>query len=393
MTAKPAGLYVHIPFCEVKCRFCDFAAYPGLRSEIPRYLKALDREMAAQSSTHQENTAIDTVYFGGGTPSILSATEFDQLMASVRSHFQIARQSGTQPEISIECNPETIDAAKLECYRQNGVNRISLGLQATQERLLKTLGRLHSFEKLKEVFALARQIGFNNINIDLMYGLPDQSMDDWKETLDQVLAVKPEHLSAYALSIEEKTAFSKSGVSKDNDLQAEMYEYLNQAMDKAGFSHYEISNFAKPGFESRHNLKYWRNENCLGIGVSAAGYMNGIRRKNTERVMEYLEAIETNQSPAIEETSLNAEDRIGEDLMLALRLKEGAEISAQAGELYGPVINKYLKLGYLTIAANRIHPTQKGWLLSNQMFQDLLTPPSDPSVDVDRLVGNGKTLR
>lgn len=368
MTAdsKPAGLYVHIPFCEMKCRFCDFAAYPGLLQEIPRYLKALEREIQIYKGTE-----LDTLYFGGGTPSILSAPEFEALMRSLRSVFKIDPGA----EITVECNPESAQLEKLYAYRRNGASRISFGLQATQERLLKSLGRLHSFDTLKESFCFARRAGFGNINIDLMYGLPGQSMDDWKESLSATLDLEPEHLSAYALSIEEKTAFNKSGVRKDDDLQAEMYEHLHETMVEAGYDHYEISNFAWPEHESRHNLKYWRNEACVGVGVSAAGYRDGVRRKNTERVMDYLEAVEGGRTAVIEETALPSGDRIGEDIMLGLRLREGIELSTAASRLYGAVIEKYLALGYLKMEENRICPTAKGWLLSNQMFQDLLTPP------------------
>ncbi len=379
------GLYVHIPFCQVKCKFCDFAAYPGLLKEIPRYLSALEREIQAY-----RGIVIDTLYFGGGTPSILSSTEFNRLMNSIRSVFTLTSNF----EASIECNPETVDAEKLETYRKNGVNRISFGLQVTQERLLKDLGRLHSFNQLKKVFTLAGEAGFKNLNIDLMYGLPGQSRADWKESLDQTLALSPDHLSAYALSIEEKTAFKKSGVEKDDDLQAEMYEVLCETLENTGFTHYEISNFARSGYECRHNLKYWKNQNCLGAGVSAAGYWDGARRKNTERVMEYMDAVECGKSPVIEEAILSEEDRIGEDLMLALRLKEGCTVSKVMRNLYGSIIDKYLDLGYLKMEGNKLCPTEKGWLLSNQMFQEFLTPPDLYSrVDINGAVGNRETLR
>lgn len=368
---RPIGLYVHIPFCHVKCRFCDFAAYPGLLAEIPRYLKALDREMDAH-----RGQALDTLFIGGGTPSLLSPDEFRQLTASLKNDFTLTPNL----EASIECNPETGAEEKFAAYLEEGVNRISFGLQATQDKFLKSLGRTHDYETFAKAFRAARTAGFKNVNIDLMYGLPGQTLEDWKECLARALAFGPEHLSAYALSIEDRTAFGKSGVDKDDDLQAEMYEVLYRTLEEAGFEHYEISNFAKPGFECRHNLKYWRNQDCAGIGVSSAGYLNGVRSKNHERVMDYLSAIESGGRPVIEEDRLAEGERIGEDLMLAFRLKEGCEVSEAGWNLYGAVIQKYMNEGFLRRDGARVVPTKKGWILSNQMFQDFLTPPEAAKV-------------
>ena len=366
---RAAGLYVHIPFCHVKCRFCDFAAYPGLLKEIPRYLKALELEMKTQRGRE-----VDTLFIGGGTPTVLEAAQLRDLMTALRSHFLLEDSL----EASVECNPESTTAEKLEAMKQSGVNRLSFGLQAVQDAHLRALGRLHDFAQFEKVFRQARSIGYPNLNIDLMYGLPGQTLADWEETIGRVLELSPEHISAYALSVEEFTAFGRSGVDTDGDNQAEMYETIADRLEAAGYHHYEISNFARPGLECRHNLKYWRNEPCLGIGVSAAGYEPPFRRTNADRVAAYLEAVESGRSPAVETTALTEPSLVGEDLMLALRLKEGLTPTARMRELYGGVLDRYERLGFLSMESGRVRPTRRGWLLSNQIFQELLEPLEVP---------------
>lgn len=364
-TDAPYGLYIHIPFCHVKCKFCDFAAYPGMLREIPRYLKALNTEMRGF-----EGTGLDTIFVGGGTPTTLEAKQLGDLFSEVRKIFSVSKRC----EISVECNPESTTPEKLEAMKKAGVNRLSFGLQATQDHLLKRLGRQHDFDQFKSVFLQSRKMGFKNLNVDLMYGLPEQTLNDWQETLEQVLELEPEHLSAYALSVEEKTQFRHSGVRADDEIESEMYLIADGKLEPAGFVHYEISNFAKPGCECRHNLRYWKNLDCLGVGVSAASYMNGVRRKNTDRVGAYLDAIERGQSPVIEDVVLSDAERAGENLMLGLRLKEGVPVKSREAEIYADVLNKYRDLGFLAFDADRIRPTLRGWLLSNQMFQELLEP-------------------
>lgn len=360
------GLYVHIPFCHVKCRFCDFAAFPGMMKSVPRYLSALDLELQGYRGYR-----LGSLYIGGGTPSVLTPSDWTALMDSV-SH---ALDRASDWEATVECNPENTTREKLAAYLKTGINRLSFGLQAAQDHLLKGLGRQHDFADFRRVFRQARAAGFANLNVDLMYGLPGQSFADWKDSLDSVLELEPDHISAYALTVEDRTAFGRSGVRSDDEFQADLYEYASVRLQAAGYDHYEISNFARPGFESRHNLRYWKNEPCLQAGVSASGYLNGVRRKNTERIPDYIQAVENGQSPVIEELILNEEDRVGEDLMLALRLRQGAEVSPAMRQLYGPVLNKYVAMGLLRERGTRVVPTLTSWLLSNQISRDLLTPP------------------
>lgn len=358
------GLYVHLPFCHVKCKFCAFAAFPGRLNDIPRYLAALAADLRRLPAA-----SLDTLYFGGGTPTVLESSDWSGLFSVLHEKF-----SFTSPEISIECNPESTTPEKLEAFRALGVNRLSFGLQASQEKHLAGLGRLHDWARFETAWRDARAAGFTNLNVDLMYGLPEQTLAEWKECLDRVLALAPEHLSAYALTVEEKTPFGHHGVETDDDLQADMFEVLADKAGAAGLGHYEISNFAKPGFECRHNMKYWRNEECLGAGVSAAWYSGGVRRKNTENLSEYMAAIEGEKSPVIDEARLPEGEKIGEDLMLGLRTREGAPLSERALDLYGAALRRHATDGLIIMGCDHVTPTPRGWLLSNRLFQDLLSP-------------------
>lgn len=367
------GLYLHIPFCDVKCRFCDFAAYPGRKNDIPRYRAALERDLRDRAREFPDRR-LATFYVGGGTPTVYSAAELTALANLVTTLFPAAPDW----EATLEANPEGAALEKMAAARAAGFNRLSLGLQSSDDRLLKTLGRLHTFDGFKTAFRTARAAGFDNVNVDLMFGLPGQTADGWRDTLDRVLALAPDHLSAYALTVEDATYFKKSGVASDPDFQAELYEIAADRLAAAGFVHYEISNFARPGKESRHNLRYWRNVECLGAGVSAAWYVGGRRRKNHESLTDYLSAIESGAGPVADVVELGAAERRGEDLMLGLRLREGVRPSPEALADYGPVLERFAALGFLTRSGEAYLPTRRGWILSNQLFEHLLSPVGSP---------------
>lgn len=364
---RMTGLYIHIPFCQARCHYCDFATYAGLNDRIPRYLAALAREMESFGGRR-----LETLFVGGGTPTVLEPDQWRGLMAGVRRNFGFAPGH----EATVECNPESATPEKLSALGEQGINRLSFGLQAVQDFLLKRLGRLHDFAGFRRAHAAARAAGFRNINADLMYGLPGQSPAHWRETLRRVLDLGLEHVSAYALAVEEETVFRRQGIEADPDLQADMYEEASEILTRAGYVHYEISNFARPGFECRHNLRYWKNLPCLGAGLSAASYDGRTRRKNTEDLDLYLRAVEEGRSPVEEEAVLSDTERVGEDLMLSLRLKEGVRPSSRARELYGPVLDRFRSLGFLVSdpAGARFEPTLRGWRLSNRLFQELLSP-------------------
>ncbi len=363
---KNVGLYVHIPFCRVKCKFCHFATFPGLRKSVPEYLSALETEMG-EAGNHK----LDTIFFGGGTPSFLAEEEIERLIGSIKKCFEVE----TNAEISMECNPDDGTAEKLKTMRRAGINRISFGLQATQEPLLKALNRTHDYQQFLQAYAAARKEGFENINVDLIFGLPGQTMKDWRDALDRVMKIAPDHLSAYALDLEEPSALSVQKMIPDDDLQADMYEFLHEKLTQAGYVHYEISNFAKPGKECLHNLKYWRNEPCLGIGLSSAEFNGKIRIKNHDRMETYLTAVQKGRRPTMETVQLSENEQAGENLMLGLRLKEGARLTPGTWKLHGEMLKKYEQSGLIEIDknANRAVLNLRGWLLSNQIFRDILT--------------------
>ncbi len=361
------GLYVHVPFCGVKCKFCDFAAFPGRTLDIPRYMAALAKEIRSKPAQ-----PLSTFYVGGGTPTVLSIPDWTTLFLAVSSTFLFSKNH----EASVECNPESTTEELLVFLRGHGINRLSFGVQSSQDPLLKLLGRAHNWEGFLKAYRLARRVGFQNINIDLMFGLPTQTMVDWQNTLNDVLALDPEHISAYALTVEDRTHLKHQGVEPDEDLQADMYDWASDRLWASGFQHYEISNYAKPGFECRHNLRYWKNEPCVGVGVAAADYDGKVRRRNTHRLDDYMARWENGKTAVVEETLLTEPERVGENLMLSLRLRDGAQLTPQTRELYGSVIQRFASLGFLELQADQLKPTRQGWKLSNMLFQELLTPPS-----------------
>ncbi len=357
-----AGLYLHIPFCEAKCHFCDFATFIGQNNKIDSYLSALEKEMAGHSGL-----AISTLFIGGGTPTVLSPSQIDRLFTSLRKYFKF----DSLTEASIEANPDSSTDETLAAFYRNGINRISFGLQTTQPRLLASLGRTHSWEDFLSAYRRARAIGFSNLNVDLMFGLPGQTEADWKETLNAIVDLKPEHISAYALKVEDGTKFKKTKVEADEDLEAAFYLTASRILTEAGYSHYEISNFAKPSFESLHNLKYWKNEETLGLGVAAASYVRGRRFKNTSKLTSYLDSL--SKGPVLLEESLvlSEQDKGYEDVFLALRLKEGLP-QEKLPRLENGIFDKFRERGYAAVMEGRYRLTPEGWLVSNQLFQHLI---------------------
>lgn len=311
---------------------------------------------------------LDTLYVGGGTPSLLNGDQWRELLSGVRDYFDVPPSW----EATLECNPDGVTDEKLKVWRESGMNRLSFGLQSDAPSLLAALGRTHSFEDLTFVVRSARTLGFSNINVDLMYGLPGQTLEDWSKTLRRVLETNPDHLSAYGLQVEESTYFHRSGVQSDDDLQADMYEVAADNLESAGYVHYEISNFARPGFECRHNLRYWRNQECFGAGVSSAWYDGTARHTNTDGLTDYMDSVERNGGPTVETAALSTDQRVGENLMLALRLKEGVALTSQGLALYGEALDRHAREGLLVRQGDHYRPTRKGWRLSNHIFVDLL---------------------
>lgn len=347
------GIYLHIPFCKQKCLYCDFNSYAGMETMMDDYCNALKAEIAANSSKEK----VDTIYFGGGTPTVLGGERLAELLQKVREKFTLIADC----EITAECNPGTIDKDGLRQMYQAGFNRLSIGLQSTDDRTLKQLGRIHSLEDFEQCFQHAREVGFENLSLDLMYGLPGQTVDGWKKTLEKAIAFAPEHLSCYGLKVEEGTPFAMMNlVLPDDDTVGEMYDICVEKLKKAGYERYEISNFAKPGQESRHNLKYWRCDDFLGLGAGAYSCMSGVRYDNVSGVGEYYSAIVEKNSAIEEKFPLSLDDQMSEFCFLGLRTQKGISEDVFRGrfgkeitDVFGDVLKKNLERGTLLL--------QEGW--------------------------------
>lgn len=371
------GLYVHIPFCLQKCFYCDFPSYPLRHYRATDYLLALARE--AERFNHREFT-VGTVFIGGGTPTCLTSEELERLLALLHRSFFIA--SGA--EFTIEANPGTVTAAKLQVLKRYGVNRISFGVQAFQPELLARLGRIHTSEDVYTSFALARECGFRNINLDLMSGLPGQTLQQWEETLGRAIELSPEHIAAYSLKVEEGTPFYQQMLKgslqlPDEDTDAVMVETAQKILQSAGFRQYEISNYAKPGYQSQHNLRYWHNETYIGIGCAAWSYWEGIRRGNVTDVDKYIAKIAAGESVETERESADRQQSMFETMMLGLRLIDGVDrhkFAARYGvdpkEIYIDAITKLEGYGLVAVDADRIYLTKQGLLLGNVAFGEFL---------------------
>ncbi|MBP3582584.1 MAG: radical SAM family heme chaperone HemW, partial [Clostridia bacterium] len=364
-------LYIHLPFCVRKCAYCDFCSFAGVDgSIISEYADALASEIL---SYREREIKVDTLFFGGGTPSLLSPEDFRKIMRAVRESFLLSDEA----EITLEANPKTLDRKKIESFVSSGINRISLGLQSIHENELKTLGRIHSYSEFLETYRLCREAGIDNVNVDLMYGLPGQTVESFKETLCAVIDLSPEHISVYGLILEEGTPLyeKQSRLSfPSEDCEYEMYLLADRLLSRAGYSHYEISNYSRAGKESRHNLKYWRCEEYIGVGVSAHSYLDGYRFGRTQSLTEYLRG---------NREYLNKEyiDRDGEALekiMLGLRLREGISLK-EYEDLFGfDLTEKYReklitleKMGYVRIFSGRLSLTAEGFYLSNYIINEL----------------------
>ncbi len=311
------GLYLHIPFCHARCGYCDFVTFTGKEDRINTYVADVVREMALYAP--RVTGDVSTVFFGGGTPSVLEASHLKSIFDGMHRHFTIAPSA----EITLEANPESVTPEKACAWREVGINRLSLGLQSFDDTLLKAMGRLHTAEEFRQAYQTVRAAGFDNVSIDLIYGFPNQTLDGWKDTLRQAIELHPEHLSLYALKVEEHTPFFKEGATVDEDLQASMYAAAREFLPAQGFEQYEISNFARPGKGCAHNLIYWRQQDYLGLGVGAVGCVGDVRWENEKNLVSYHDALAQGQLPRLTEEELDPETRQFEHLMLGLRLREG----------------------------------------------------------------------
>ncbi len=371
------ALYVHVPFCRAKCAYCDFNSYAGLEEEFPGYTRALSREMEAAGAA-----PAGSVYVGGGTPTILPLALLAEILAAARATFHIA----VDAEVSIEANPGTVDAPTLARLRELGVNRLSLGVQSLDDCELGLLGRIHTAAQAVKALEAAREAGFENVGLDLIYGLPGQSLAAWQTSLDLALERSPEHLSLYALSLDEGTPLAarvQRGKlpSPDPDLAAEMYEWAEAACAVAGYEHYEISNWARePRFRCRHNLTYWHNEPYLGVGAGAHSWAGGRRWWNVAEPGDYVRRLLAGSSPVAGAEDIPPDLEMAETTILALRLLEEGLVLARFSERFGvdarlhyaAQLEELLALDLIEVDAERIRLTERGHLLANQAFYRFL---------------------
>lgn len=377
------GIYIHIPFCKQKCYYCDFVSYSNKCSEVKEYIESLKKEIKEFDFS---NYKVTSIYIGGGTPSYIDSIYIVEILSELKEKLKCNLIEFKDIEITIEVNPGTVDTKKLNDYKKSGINRLSIGLQSTKNDILKKIGRIHTYQEFLEIYKLARETGFKNINIDLMIGIPGQKIGDLKNTLQDIIKLEPEHISVYSLIIEENTPIEKmleNGEIKlpDEDLERNMYWYVKNTLELNGYNHYEISNFAKFGKESRHNLNCWNQEEYIGFGVAAHSYLNGIRFSNAISVEEYIQNIKNNRKDEniqIEE-SQSLEDKKNEFMMLGFRKIQGVDIARFKEKfidnpifLYRENLNKLVEEGLIEVDLNHIKLTNKGIDLANLVFEEFV---------------------
>jgi len=377
--AVPRAVYIHIPFCSNKCYYCDFNSYVRQGQPVMEYLQALEREMA-ETVRLMPPEEIDTVFVGGGTPTVLTAAEMAFFLAAVRRYFPF---DPDRVEFTMEANPGTTDEEKLAVMREYGVNRISFGAQSFDAGLLKALGRIHSPDDIRRSLELARKAGFTNLSLDLMFGLPNQTMRQLEASVEEALALELAHCSVYGLKVEENTLFfewEKRGILPlpDQEEEADMYRYVVSRFRAAGYRHYEISNFARPGRESRHNLTYWRNEPYYGLGAGAHGYAGGVRHVNVRGVSAYIAAASSGL-PRMETMPVSREEAMEDFMMVGLRLIDGvrdADFRRQFGiglmDAFRDPLRRLVASGLLEATEDGFRLTEKGLLLGNEVFAEFI---------------------
>lgn len=368
------ALYIHIPFCKSKCKYCDFTSFASMEAYNDDYIKALCKEILSY-----KDYTFDTIYIGGGTPTYLSLENISLLLETLSF---LAKSKNC--EISMECNPGTLDNEKAKLIYAMGINRVSIGLQSTKDNLLKALGRIHNYEKFLETYNALRNAGFKNINIDIMYGLPNQKLSDYMDTLKDVISLNPEHISNYSLIVEEGTPFydmQEKGelLLPSEDEEKEMNIKGEELLEKHGYKKYEISNYAKEGFQCRHNIVYWKLSDYIGCGVASHSYLKGRRFSNVNDVAEYIKLISEDKSTVTNYHVSTIEDQMEEFMFLGLRMIEGvsiAEFNNKFGKdiftVYKSVIEKYINLKLLKITGDCLQLTKKGIQLSNLVMSDFI---------------------
>ena len=373
------GVYLHIPFCHQICNYCDFNKFFFHNQPVDEYIEALGKEMELWSD-QLNNATIETIFLGGGTPTSLSPEQLERLFTLIHQYIPMEHVV----EFSSEANPDELTLEKMLVMRKFGVNRLSMGVQTFNQDLLKVLGRTHANEHVYQVVEHAKKIDFPSISIDLMYGLPNQTMAQWKDSLKEAFSLGIPHISAYSLLVEPKTIFynlfSKGKLSlPGEDLEAEMYGFLLDEMERNGYNQYEISNFSKDGKVSKHNLLYWDNKEYLGLGAGAHGYVNGIRYSNHGPLKKYMQLIEGGAKPILDQKEVTTQEKMEEEMFLGLRKNEGVSISkfqhkyqVSLEEMYGEELEELVGKQLLTIEDGYVFLTRRGRFVGNEVFQYFL---------------------
>ena len=380
------GLYIHIPFCRSKCDYCDFSSLAGREERMDDYQKALLAHMK-ETAPLTRGWQVDTVYFGGGTPSFYGAKRLKELLRLISKRFDLAKDA----EITVECNPDSVDLKTFQALRRAGVNRISLGVQSAHDCELQSLHRPHTFEQAKEAVEAARAAKLKNLSLDLIYGLPEQDMDSWKDSVEQVLSLEPEHLSCYGLKVEPGTPLDDRVIRgtrlPDDDVQADMYLWMVERLAAAGYRQYEISNFARAGFQSRHNLKYWMGRPYIGFGPGAHSDFGGRRYSFVRNLEGYISGVLEGGAVIDESDLIPQRERGSEYLMLRLRTTRGIEEWEYRREFFmnfDPIeqkLEEYERQGWAERHDRRWNLTPRGFLVSNQLIGELLAIQEEATLE------------
>ena len=410
MENKELGIYIHIPFCKQKCYYCDFVSFSNKQNFVENYVEAVKKEINNyfQDKTILERYTVTTIYIGGGTPSYIESKYICEIMELLENNLKQNKVKFEDIEITIEVNPGTVNKEKLEQYRKAKINRLSIGLQSTNNEMLKQIGRIHTYEQFLETYQMAKEVGFDNVNVDLMIGLPNQTIEDIKRSLEEVIQLHPAHISVYSLIVEEGTVMAQKIENHqleemDEELERNMYWYVKNTLELNGYTHYEISNFAKEGKESKHNLNCWRQKEYIGIGLAAHSYLNYVRYTNTSEMEQYItrmnglngqivedilelsnnkekENLEENIETAYEiEEVQDVEDRKKEYMLLGLRTIEGVSISKFKEKyidnplfLFRKELEKLVEEKLVMIDGDDIRLTNKGLDLANLVWEEFI---------------------
>ena len=383
---KELGIYIHIPFCKQKCKYCDFISYSNKEEKIKEYIKALQKEIQIKLKKYQKEYLVDTIYLGGGTPSYIEPEKIVDIIKTVKNIIQMKENV----EITIEVNPGTVTKRKLEIYKNVGINRLSIGLQTTNHERLKQIGRIHTYEMFLETYQMAKEVGFTNINVDLMIGLPKQRLKEIETDLENILLLQPNHISIYSLIVEEGTVLEKELrecklILPEEDLEREMYWKVKEILEKNEYEHYEISNFAKKGYQSKHNWNCWNQKEYLGFGIAAHSYMNNIRYSNIDNLQEYIEQMQYAEKiedlkkiEQIQEVQ-NKEEKQKEYMLLGLRKLKGISIQEfkkifleNPIYLYRKELDKLVKEELIEVDLDSIRLSNRGLDLANLVWEEFI---------------------